>query len=183
MFYFFDLLFLELKGCDQANMSDRGYATPKHHVKTDFKFKTPLPYTPKCDQDVFYTPRKEFSDSEESTHSENAGSACASSENGEINIVAEFDDLMRTLRQRKRGIKEAEACLLTLGEQMTEVCRDWKNAVDECHRLQVALNDKTKECSDLAHQLCQARLLLDQEKKRKQKVIDERDQLVMCLVD
>lgn len=156
-------------------MTDRGYYTPKS--KSASKFKTPLPYsTPKSmtsERDVFYTPRKDFSDSDESTTS--SASTGISTESGELTIAAEFDDLMRAVGQRRSS--EAENVLISVLEVGRDMGKRLKEAVDECQRLQLVLSNKTKELSDLTDKLQTARKLLDQEKKHSRQIEDERDQL------
>lgn len=163
-------------------MSDKGYYTPKHQETTSStigQFKTPLPYnTPKSydsNREVFATPiGGEKTDSDESTTS--SSSHPTSSENGELTIVAEFDDLMRYVRYRR--CNEVEDAFLELAEQLKEMQMQWQVAVQECQRLSSALEQKTQDCSDLESKLQIARKLLDQEKRHKRRAEEEKEQLV-----
>lgn len=153
-------------------MSDRGYYTPKNQHTP--QFKTPLPYTPK--QPNF---DKQSSDSDESTSStENAGTA-GSSENGELTIVAEFDDLMRAVRQQR--CDEIEDAFLEFAEQSKEMSIKWNQAVQECQRLQASLEKKTQECHDMEANLEHARSMLHRQMQMRKKTEHERDRLVCIL--
>lgn len=151
-------------------MSDRGYYTPRNN-KTP-QFKTPLPYTPK--QPVFDKPDKQSSDSEESTCS-SAGTQ-GSSENGELTIVAEYDDLMRGVRKRRRS--KIEDAYLEFADQVKEICTQWHLAVQECQRLQALLDRKTQECHDVEVKLVQARKLLDRQTHLRKKTEQDKECLV-----
>lgn len=161
-------------------MSDKGYHTPKNYEQTPSisQFKTPLPYnTPKSydsNREVFATPLgAEKTDSDESTVSTTASS---SDNNGELTIVAEFDDLMRCVKHRR--CSEVEDAFLELAEQLKEMQMQWQVAVQECQRLRAALDDKTQDCSDLESKLKIARKLLDQEKRHTRRAEEEKEQLV-----
>lgn len=156
-------------------MSDKNYYTPKHHQQTpsNSQFKTPLPYTtPRSD--IFATPigGSDKTDSDESTATTNS-----SSENGELTIVAEFDDLLRCLRHQR--CKDVEDAFKEMAEQMNEMQMQWRIAVQECKRLRVVVEQKTQDCSDLEGKLKIARRLLDQEKKHTRRTADEKEQLVI----
>lgn len=166
-------------------MSDRGYYTPKNEETPLSQFKTPLPYqTPKSmdsDRDCYFTPGKGPSDSEESTHSNSDDAASAgtgsSRDRGELTIVAEFDDLMRCVRQQR--CDEVEDSYLEFAEQVKEMRAQWQLAVQECRRLQGLLDKKTHDFSDLESKLAHARQLLDQEKRHTKRAEEERDVLVI----
>lgn len=149
-------------------MCDRGYYTPRND-KTP-QFKTPLPYTPKP-----LNLDKDSSDSEESTCSSDNPGAAASSENGELTIVAEFDDLMRAVKQQR--CDEIEDAFLEFAEQAKEMNLQWNLAVQECQRLNALIEKKTQEFHDLEYKLAQARKLLDQQTQLRKKAEHERDRL------
>lgn len=166
-------------------MSDRGYYTPRHHPEQTSsigQFKTPLPYsTPKSydsNCDVYATPiGGEKCESDDSVASSLSNPTTASSENGELTIVAEFDDLMRCVRHRR--CNEVEDAFLELAEQLKEMQAEWQVAVQECQRLRSALDAKSQDCSDLESRLKMARKFLDQEKKHTRRAEKEKEELVI----
>jgi hypothetical protein len=152
----------------------------------DTPFKTPLPFRtprPELDRD-FYNGEKMTSDSDESvvsSNSDNAGSAYTQSSNGEISLVAEFDDLMRFYRPFRSSKLQTESAFLDFVEQVKLLYVEYFQALDECRRLQGALDAKTQENTDMEHKLMKARKLLDIEKQCTRNARRERDDLVSCL--
>lgn len=165
-----------------AAMSDKEFFTPKQDQSSSIgHFKTPLPYsTPRTyesNRDIFATPltREETtSDSEESTASGGGTS------DGELSIVAEFDDLLRSMRQRR--CSEVEDAFLEMAEQLQELQMLWQNAVQECLRLRTVLDEKTQNISDLEYKLSLARKLLDEQKRHTRRAEDEKRELVSCAI-
>ncbi|XP_063925779.1 rac GTPase-activating protein 1-like isoform X2 [Zophobas morio] len=147
----------------------------------DTPFKTPLPYrTPKADFDRDFYPEKIHSDSEESvasSNSDNAGSGGTQSSNGEISLVAEFDDLVRFYRCFRSKKLETEFAFADFVEQVKQLYVNYYGAIDECRRLQSLLDAKVHECSDLDHKLLTARKLLDKEKHNTRVARREKDEL------
>lgn len=166
-----------------STMSDKEFFTPKQDQASSVgHFKTPLPYsTPRTyesSRDMYATPltREEItSDSDESTASGPSNVGGASSD-GELSIVAEFDDLMRCMRQRR--CSEVEDVFLEMAEQLQELQTLWQNAVQECLRLRAVLDEKTQNNSDLEYKLSLARKLLDEQKKHTRRAEDEKRELV-----
>jgi Rac GTPase-activating protein 1 len=148
----------------------------------DTPFKTPLPFRtprPELDRD-FYNGEKMTSDSDESvvsSNSDNAGSAYTQSSNGEISLVAEFDDLMRFYRPFRSSKLQTESAFLDFVEQVKLLYVEYFQALDECRRLQGALDAKTQENTDMEHKLMKARKLLDIEKQCTRNARRERDDL------
>lgn len=141
-------------------------------------FKTPLPYsTPKLNG-CMYTPSKgmsDKSDSDESTSASDTGSADTGS-SSDLTIVALFDDLMRLIKQ-KRDEKVEEAFRI-FAENMKVLYTQWQVTVSECQRLQIALDIRTQEFSEIERHLNVARRLLDEEKKKTRQAKQERDEFV-----
>lgn len=116
-----------------------------------------------------------MSDSEESTKSS------TSVENGLCNgdalsLVAEFDDLIRLMKQRR--VDEVESAFIDFIEQTNEMRNQYDRSIKECRRLQGLLEQKTQELSEMENKLLIARRLLDKEKKENKKIIYERDRMV-----
>lgn len=163
-------------------MSDKEFHTPRQDYIGHFK--TPLPYsTPKSyesSKEVFATPltKGDFaSDSDESTASSCANGGPGSGDSGELTIVAEFDDLMRCLRHRRNS--DVENVFLATVEKMKDMDMHWQAAMQECQRLQAALDEKMQACSDLEGKLNLARRLLDQQKRHTKRAEEERRLLVV----
>lgn len=118
---------------------------------------------------------KEMSDSEESIKS--TSSETASSGNSEnLSITALFDDLMRCLHlQRCDTVEDA---FLNYVKQSKHMNEQWQLSVQECKRLQSALEKLTFEYKDLDFKLDMSRKLLDQEKKRSRRIEEDRNELV-----
>lgn len=100
----------------------------------------------------------------------------STSDNGELSIVAEYEDLIRCIKHRRND--EVEDTLLEMAEQLLEVVKRWEIAVQECERLCGDLEKKTQDCSDLENKLKIARKLLDQERKHAWRAEEEKEQLV-----
>lgn len=137
-----------------------------------------------CDR-VFKTPTALYhkgtsSDSDSSVSSEKStqSNGAASSNGGEISIVAEFDDLMRVHKQIRSDKLLVECSFLDFIEQTKTLYKEYCSAVEECRRLQTCLDGKVHECSDLELKLTKARKLLDQEKGHTRNAKKERDDLV-----
>ncbi|RZB89838.1 rac GTPase-activating protein 1 [Asbolus verrucosus] len=147
-------------------------------------FKTPLPHrTPKSEHGKdFYATGKTSSDSEESVSSnsdKNAESVFTPSSDGEISLVAQFDDIARTYRQIRSSKKETESAFLSFIEQIKVLFVEYYQAFSECKRLQDLVERKTEDCTDLEHKLMKARKLIDQEKLNTRNARKERDDLAI----
>lgn len=147
--------------------------TPVSHWKSPYK----VPKL-KDSEKEYYAIKTEHSDSEESTTS-NASSDTATDpckNTRSLSIVAEFDDLIRIYKQRPN--LTVEKLFYNMFKQTKSMCEQWRIAVDESRRLQMELDKKNHELSDLDNKLTVARKLLDQEKRNTRKAEEERDNLV-----
>lgn len=111
------------------------------------------------------------SDSEESV-------ASSTSDNGEISLVAEFDDLMRAHESLYRSKMETEAAFLDFVDQAKLLNLQLFEAKDECQRLKDLLEKRVCEVSDLENKLRKARKLLDLEKANTRNARKERNEYV-----
>lgn len=125
-----------------------------------------------------------MSDSEESTKSSNSNDneifiATPLRSNGieALSLVAEFDDLVRMLKQKRSN--DVEDKFIDYVEQTLSISNLWDRSVKECRRLQGLLELKTQELTDMENKLLIARRLLDKEKKEKKRIEDERDRMVV----
>ena len=122
------------------------------------------------------TPNKNLSDSEESTTSETPSD---NSNNGnELTLLAEYDEYLRLLNQEIKEIVTSRDVLPELTESLGEALTRLKFAKEENQRLQMELDRKTQETSDLESKLNMARKLLDLEKKNTRKVEADKTILV-----
>lgn len=151
----------------------------------DTPFKTPLPYRSErtfrsdLNRDMFG--EKAASDSDESiasSNSDNVGSGATQSSNGDISLVAHFDDLRRNNRRFRCSYLELLPAYIDTAEEAKFFLIDYYEAVNECRRLQSVLDSKILECSDLEHKLVTARQMIDKEKKMVRTARKERDDLV-----
>ncbi|KAK5639900.1 hypothetical protein RI129_010711 [Pyrocoelia pectoralis] len=117
---------------------------------------------------------REMSDSEESTKSlsSDTGGSCNSDD---LTIVAEYDDLIRTVKQQTSS--EDKEKFIEFLEQVKGICTQWHDSIRECKRLQIELAKVTHDYSEFEGKLGLARKMLDQEKKRSRRIEEERDEL------
>lgn len=97
-----------------------------------------------------------------------------------LSIVAEFDDLVRCVRQQR--CDEVEDAFLHFAEQVEGVFGKLREARDECQRLQELLDKRTHDFSDSEGKLHLARHMLDKEKKNTRLAMEERDAYVSISV-
>ncbi|KAJ8914407.1 hypothetical protein NQ315_017501 [Exocentrus adspersus] len=136
----------------------------------DAIFKTP-------NLNDMYTPSKAMfdkSDSDESTVASDTGSAYSTT-SGDLTIVAQFDDLMRLLKQKRD--QKMEKAFGVFVENIKILWTEWHIAISECQRLQNALDSRTQELTEMEKRLNVARQLLDTEKKKRTQAWQERDEL------
>ncbi|GJQ77209.1 hypothetical protein Trydic_g14879 [Trypoxylus dichotomus] len=146
-------------------------STPVTHLKASYKTPKTKDY-----EKEYYAPKSEHSDSEESTASTGSSDpACTAtpSMRSDLSIVAQFDDIIRLYKQRPNQMVEKIFCSVV--EQTKGMCEQWRVAIDESRRLQIELDKRNHELSDLENKLTVARKLLDQEKKNTRKVEEQRD--------
>lgn len=92
-----------------------------------------------------------------------------------ISFVAEYDEIIRKLQDYLE--KDLTDEFLAFAEHQ-EYCRiEWLKSVKECTRLQADLDKVKQEIGDYMHKLNHARKLLDQEKKHRRRVEEERSKL------
>lgn len=119
---------------------------------------------------AFLTPSASNSESDDSTTS---GHYSAKN----LSLVAEHDDLVRLIRQERND--EVENAFLDFLEQLLELYTNkWGPAVQECQRLQQLVDKQNHENRDLESKLFHARKLLDKEKEKTKRAMDENDSLV-----
>ncbi|KAF5278824.1 hypothetical protein FQR65_LT03512 [Abscondita terminalis] len=124
--------------------------------------------TPKLPK--YCTPGTNTSDSETSVTSSETGDVCGT----DLSIVAEYDELIRSLKQQRHD--EIEDAFLVFVEQTKGVVDQWQLALHECKRLQDEVAKMTNDYCDLESKLSHARKLLDQERKRARNFEKERDE-------
>ncbi|ENN72549.1 hypothetical protein HUJ04_001171 [Dendroctonus ponderosae] len=139
----------------------------------DTPFKTPQSRILKRSNEAIYTPRalSERSDSDESISSKS--SKCGSI--SDLTVVALYDDLMR-LMSNKRD-KRTERSFEAFAQESQLLLERYCELFQECQRLQALVNLKVDECSESEHRMNNARLLLDEEKKKTRRVLHENRRL------
>nr|XP_023015499.1 rac GTPase-activating protein 1-like [Leptinotarsa decemlineata] len=115
------------------------------------------------------------SDSEESSASDYGSSTGGS--NGELTIVALYDEYKRLIDQKLEDKFRMVESYLNFAEETKLMHLELKKALTECQRLQNVLNDKVLENTELQKSLCNARGLLDAEKKKRKHVEQELESL------
>nr|XP_022910102.1 rac GTPase-activating protein 1-like [Onthophagus taurus] len=148
------------------NYNGKYTGTPVHR-----QFKTPTAKR-KLKTDTG-TVKRCKSDSEDSISS-NPESVASSSKDREVNVlslVALFDELMRSIRKLNNA--EIEDHFMSNVEHFILLTEKWRESNVECQRLQIELDKKTHELSDVENKLSLARKLLDQEKKLRKKEVDK----------
>lgn len=119
----------------------------------DTPFKTPN-----------FTSRYERMKSRASDSEESIANSEDSSGSVELSIVAEFDDLIRSVKQ-KRNDHLLDA-FTNFAEQTKLLWELYNSAMKECTRLQAALDHQTEDYTEVNRSLTVARKMLDDEKRR-----------------
>lgn len=147
----------------------------------DTPFKTPLPhrstYKTELNKECLFS-EKGTSDSDESVASSNSDYLGSGSSNGDISLVAEFDDFMRYFRPLRSGELQTQLAFIEFVEQVKQFYINYFEVINECKRLQTKLETTVNERSDLEYKLLMARNMLDQEKQKTRNVKKERNDLV-----
>lgn len=155
-------------------INNRYKATPLTHAKSAHRIPKMRDY-----DKGWCTPRSDPCDSDESTASSGSTDPATSGApnlSRDLSLVAQFDDIIRLYKQRPN--ESVEKVFYYVVEQSIEMLGQWRVATDETRRLQVELDKKNHELSDLENKLSVARKLLDQEKRNTRKAEDERDVFV-----
>ncbi|CAH1130082.1 unnamed protein product [Ceutorhynchus assimilis] len=139
---------------------------------SDSQFKTPLSHHTKQSNDAGYTPRPmiEKSDSEESTNSEGSYGST-----NDLTVIALFDDLIRLFRYKRD--KKTEESFLNFAEESKLMFDKYLEAVQECQRLRLMLDIKVQDGIETERRVNTARHFLDEEKKKTQRVLREKEEL------
>lgn len=87
-----------------------------------------------------------------------------------------FDDLMRFMRHRRD--EKIEAAFFSFAEDTKMILEKYSEAIVQCEKLQNIIDLKVRENSELEIRLNRARHLLDEERRKTQKVYREKDILV-----
>ncbi|KAF7266136.1 hypothetical protein GWI33_020506 [Rhynchophorus ferrugineus] len=115
----------------------------------------------------------EDSDAESTASGHSEASSASAVSNGDLSIVAMFDDLMRFMRNRRD--EKIEAAFLSLAEDTKMILEKYSEAIAQCEKLQNIIDLKVRENSELEIRLNRARHLLDEERRKTQKVYREKD--------
>ncbi|XP_018323283.1 rac GTPase-activating protein 1 isoform X2 [Agrilus planipennis] len=111
--------------------------------------------------------KSENSDSEQSNHSE--------SDCNDLTIVAEFDELMRLVKQKRND--EIEDSLIIYVQSTQNIVERLVKIETECSRLRQELDMKIQGFSDLESKLSGARMMLDKERQKTKKALYDKDAL------
>ncbi|KAF7994421.1 hypothetical protein HCN44_003893 [Aphidius gifuensis] len=98
-----------------------------------------------------------------------------------LSLLAMFDELVRCTNVLVNGSCEAEFLQFAINQET--VRQKWLASIQECERLNQALEKSEHESADLDRKLSHARRLLDEEKKRRRIAEDQRNSLErqMCM--
>lgn len=90
--------------------------------------------------------------------------------------MALFDDLMRLMKYKRD--KRTEGAFMSFAEESKLIFEKYYEALNECRRLSLMLDLKVQECSETERRMNTARHILDEEKKKTQRVLREKEELV-----
>lgn len=102
----------------------------------------------------------------------------SSTSDGGLSLVAEFDDLTRAFDSQQKDSVNVYDSYVNFVQETTNLCKEWNTAIQECRRLKVVLDERTRIISDLESKLESAKNLVDQKNKHIRFVEDERNYLV-----
>ncbi|XP_030755967.1 rac GTPase-activating protein 1-like [Sitophilus oryzae] len=143
---------------------------------SDHQFKTPLSHNGVRSNDYFNTPKFSSGDSDSEGSTTSAASGTSSTNSGsssDLSLVVLFDDLIRSLKYRRD--KKTEDAFLNFAEEAKNLLNKYNEALCECVKLQGLLDKRVQENSEIEIRLNRARHILDQEKRKTQKVMREKE--------
>lgn len=115
---------------------------------------------------------------DETDEDEASSTSSTGSDNDNLSLLAEFDEITRTARIVKHDRDEIYKSFTDIVGQFQNMLREQIAQMEECKRLKNVLDEKTQAISDLETQLSRARSILDEERKHKCLIEDERNYLV-----
>ncbi|XP_017880906.1 rac GTPase-activating protein 1-like [Ceratina calcarata] len=92
-----------------------------------------------------------------------------------LSLLASHDEVVRCANVLINGACEEEFLKFAINQE--EMRQKWLASIQECQRLHTALEKAHQEAADLDRKLSHARRLLDEEKKRRRAVEDQRNSL------
>lgn len=94
----------------------------------------------------------------------------------DLTVVALYDDLIRLMNNKRD--KRTERSLKAFAQESQLLLERYCELFQECQRLQALVNVKVDECTESERRMNNARLLLDQEKKKTHRVLYQNQRLV-----